>query len=473
VRLRLTLWFVFGIVLVTALGAAGVYAILSNQLRSDLDERLAQQLTHFQQVVGASADEQALIDSAKAYLSGPQSNALRRNGYVFSMQTADGTIISNSSEVRLEELAESRALLESGEPFLVDADTAEETLRVAGTPVMLDGEQIGAVQIAGTLTAVSDTLGSLLVLLAVGGAIGCVIVGLGSWVLLGRALEPVRRITRTAAAISQEDLSRRIGYSGARDEIGELALTMDAMLDRLQSAFAAQERFIADASHELRTPLTIMKGHLQVLDRQESPDPKFVRQEHALVLDELDRMNRLVADLLTLARATRVDFLRHDVVDVDGFLSSLAAQGTHLGDRDWQVDALPGGTVRADQDRLTQVFLNLMQNAVRHTEPGRRIALGAEWVAAGSGRGLALWVRDEGVGMDEQTAKHVFDRFYRGGMPGDGDDGLGLGLAIVRAVVEAHGGMVTVRSALGEGAQFTIFLPSAAPAEGLQTPTSA
>ena len=441
-------------------------------MRNDLDERLAQQLTHFQQVVGNSADEQALVENAKAYLSGPQSNALRRNGYVFSMQTTDGTIISNSSEVRLEDLAESRALLESGEPFLVDADTAEETLRVAGTPVMLDGEQIGAVQIAGTLTAVSDTLGSLLVLLAVGGAIGCVIVGLGSWFLLGRALEPVRRITRTAAAISQEDLTRRIGYSGPRDEIGELALTMDAMLDRLQSAFAAQERFISDASHELRTPLTIMKGHLQVLDRQESPDPEFVKQEHALVLDELDRMNRLVADLLTLARATRVDFLRLDEVDVDGLLSSLAAQGTHLGDRQWLVDALPGGTVRADQDRLTQVFLNLMQNAVRHTEAGQRIALGAEWVGTDPGRGLALWVRDEGVGMDEKTAAHVFDRFYRGGMPEGGDDGLGLGLAIVRAIAEAHGGTVAVKSALGEGAQFTIFLPSAAPRDGFRTAAS-
>ena len=138
---------------------------------------------------------------------------------------------------------------------------------------MLDGEQMGAVQIAGSLTAISDTLRSLLVLLAVGGALGCVVVGLGSWFLLGRALEPVRRITRTAAAISQEDLTRRIGYSGPKDEIGELALTMDAMLDRLQSAFAAQEQFISDASHELRTPLTIIKGHLQVLDRQESPDP--------------------------------------------------------------------------------------------------------------------------------------------------------------------------------------------------------
>ncbi len=466
-RLRLTLWFVFGMVVVTALGAAGVYAILSNQLRNDLDEQLSQQLTHFQQVVGPATSEQELIDNTKAFLSGPQSNALRRNGYVFGLQTLDGTVISNSGDIRLEELAQSRDLLTSGEPFLADADASGVTIRVAGTPVMLDGTQIAAVEVAGTLTAIGDTLQSLLLLLAVGGAIGCVIVGLGTWFLLGRTLEPVQRITRTAAAISQEDLSRRIAYKGPRDEIGELALTMDAMLDRLQSAFAAQERFISDASHELRTPLTIMKGHLQVLDRQEDPDPEFVRQEHTLVLDELDRMNRLVADLVTLARATRVDFLRLEEVDVDGFLSTLATQGQHLGERSWRVDALPGGSIRADQDRLTQVFLNLMQNAVRHTQTGQLIALGARWTGEGGGRSLALWVRDEGTGMSAETAAHVFERFYRGEAVEEADDdGLGLGLAIVRAVVEAHRGTVTVASTPGKGATFTILLPTAPRSEG-------
>ncbi len=279
-------------------------------------------------------------------------------------------------------------------------------------------------------------------------------VGLGSWLLLGRALDPVRRITRTAAAISHEDLSRRIRYSGPKDEIGELALTMDAMLDRLQSAFATQEQFISDASHELRTPLTIIKGHLQVLDRQESPDPTFVKQEHALVLDELDRMNRLVADLLTLARATRVDFLRKESIGLDAFLQSLAAQGPHIGERAWLLDSLPGGSLQADQDRLTQVFLNLMQNAVQHTQDGQVIALGGERTPAG----VMLWVRDEGEGMSEEMVEHVFERFYRGTR--EKDAGAGLGLAIVKAMVEAHEGSIAVESRPGAGARFTISLPA-------------
>jgi two-component system OmpR family sensor kinase len=453
-RLRLTLWFVFGVILATVAGAVGMYGLLGQQLRGELDSKLIQQLNHYQQMVVSAESETTLAAATQDYLSGPQSNALRQGAYVFSLQTTDGTVVSNSGEIRLEELPATRSLLESGEPYLLDMSAGGQSYRVAGTPILLAGKQVGAVEIAGALAGISDTLRRLLMLLAVGGALGCLVVGLGSWFLVGRALGPVRRITRTAAAISHEDLSRRIGYTGPRDEIGELALTMDAMLDRLQSAFAAQEQFISDASHELRTPLTIIKGHLQVLDRQESPDPAYVRQEHALVLDELDRMNRLVADLLTLARATRVDFLRKESIALDAFLQSLVAQGPHIDERTWLLDSLPGGSVQVDQDRLTQVFLNLMQNAVQHTHPGQVIALGAERTPDG----VVLWVRDEGEGMSEDMVEHVFERFYRGS--GDKDAGAGLGLAIVRAIAEAHDGSITVESRLGAGTRFTVSLPA-------------
>lgn len=459
-RLRLTLWFVFGVVLITIAGAVGTFAILGQQLRSDLDARLLQQLDRYQQAVAFAPDPSALAAATETYLSGPQANPLRQNAYVLSLQTVDGTIVTNSADIRLEDLEETQMLLESGEPYLVNTSMDGRSCRVVGIPVLLDGEQVGAVEIAGSLADIDDTLRRLLVLLAVGGALGCLVVGFGSWIVIGRALDPVRRVTRTAAAISHEDLSRRIGYSGPQDEIGELALTMDAMLDRLQSAFATQEQFISDASHELRTPLTIIKGHLQVLDRQGSPDPVFVKQEHALVLDELDRMNRLVDDLLTLARATRVDFLRKEVIDLDGFLQSLVTQSPYLGERTWLLDALPGGSVRADQDRLTQVFLNLLQNAAQHTGEGQVIAIGG-----GRDRGrVVLWVRDEGEGMSEATIAHLFERFYRGAETraglGTDDSGVGLGLSIVKAIVEAHGGSISVESGLGAGTHFTIVLPA-------------
>ncbi len=455
-RLRLTLWFVFGVVVIVMAGAVGIYAVLSEQLRGDLDSKLEQQIYRFEQAVAGATDEQSLVGLTRDYLAGNEANPLRQNGFVLSMQTTDGSVVSNSDEIRPEDLAESDELLVAGAPYLTDAELGGSSYRVAGTPILLDGEQIGAVEIAGPLSEIQGALSRLLLLLAVGGALGCAAVGLGSWFLLGGALDPVRRITRTAATISREDLSKRIDYNGPDDEIGELARTMDAMLDRLENAFAAQERFISDVSHELRTPLTIVKGHLQVLDRQEEPSPALVKQEHELVIDELDRMNRLVGDLLTLARATRTDFLRKERIEVDLLLTSLIAQGTHLGEREWLIDALPGGIVEADQDRLTQVFLNLMQNAVAHTAAGQVIALGGS--DASSGRAVSLWVRDEGEGMDEEVREHVFERFYRG--VGESAGGrLGLGLAIAKALVDAHGGEIRVESAPGQGSRFVVSLP--------------
>jgi two-component system OmpR family sensor kinase len=456
-RLRLTLWFVFGLVVIVAAGAAGIYVVLSQQLRDDLDDRLAQQLSHYQQVVSGATSEQSLVDLTREYLAGNEANSLRRNGLVLSLQTRSGTVVSNSDDIRPEDLPASGDLLESGTRFISDAELGERSYRVAGTSIELQGERLGAVEIAGALGEIQTTLSRLLLLLAVGGALGCLAVGLGSWFLVGGALDPVRRITRTAAAISREDLTKRIDYAGPNDEIGELAQTMDAMLDRLQTAFTAQEQFISDVSHELRTPLTIAKGHLQVLDRQEDPSPESVRQEHALVIDELDRMNRLVADLLTLARASQVDFLRKEPVDLDLFLTSLAGQGPHLGEREWKIEALPGGTIEADQDRLTQIFLNLMQNAVAHTLSGQVVALGGSRSA--SSKAVLLWVRDEGEGMDSDVRRHVFERFYRG--KGDAAGGrAGLGLAIARALVDAHGGIVEVESAPGQGAKFAVSLPA-------------
>jgi two-component system OmpR family sensor kinase len=464
-RLRLTLWFVFAVLIIALLGAAAMYTVLSHQLREDLDNRLAQQLTRYEEMVSGATDEQSLVDQTRSYLTGNRANSLRQNGFVLSLQTVGGSVISSSDAVDLENLPDSQALLTSGTRFLTDAQFSGGDYRVAGTPVLSSGGVVGAVEIAGSLAEVDSTLNRLLLLLVVGGLIGCAAVGLGSWILLGSALEPVRRITRTAAAISREDLSKRIGYEGPKDEIGDLAATMDGMLDRLETAFTDQEQFISDVSHELRTPLTIVKGHLQVLDRQDNPSPELVKQEHGLVIDELDRMNRLIADLLVLARAGRMDFLRKEAVDLDLFLTSLATQAPHLGDRDWRIDNLPGGSVNADQDRLTQIFLNLMQNAAAHTQPGQVVALGGARKANGPRPGdqgapgaVTLWVRDEGEGMVEEVREHVFERFYRG--EGDVAGGrLGLGLAIARALVVAHGGHIAVESSPGQGARFTVTLP--------------
>jgi len=461
-RRRLLLWFVVATALVFGLGVAVANVVVGRQLESRVDQDLVGEISLYQRAVETATDEAVLVALTRDYLSAAESQRLRLSGMVLTLQMVDGSVVSNSADIRLEEVALPEAVGLGGRA-LVTSGTAAGPYRIAVTPVVMEGRAVGQLRIASPVQSLSDIRRQMLLVMLSAALAGIVAVGVGAWYLLGRTLRPVRELTRTAAAISREDLSRRIDYQGPPDEIGDLAATMNGMLDRLEEAFAAQDQFVSDVSHELRTPLTIVKGHLQVLDREESFEPDLVRREHALVLEELDRMNRLVAELLTLARVKRSDFLRREKLEADGFLRALAEQGPHIGKRDWVIDELPGAPVWADQDRLTQVFLNLMQNAVAHTAQGDTVALGGR----SRDDSVQLWVRDAGPGMTDEVKARLFERFYRGpetrnplpGRDGEGSWGFGLGLAIAKALVDAHGGRIEVESSLGEGSRFTVVLP--------------
>jgi len=271
-----------------------------------------------------------------------------------------------------------------------------------------------------------------------------------SWLVAGRVLAPMRALTDTARSISESDLTRRIAVTG-RDELAELSRTFNAMLDRLEDAFDSQRAFIRDASHELRTPITIVRGHLELL----GDDPQERRETVALVTDELDRMSRFVDDLLLLAQAGRRDFLRPDAVPLEDLTDELLAKARGLAPRAWSLDARGSGSVRADRQRLTQAVMGLAQNAAQHTEVGDSIALGT---AVRNGHVL-LWVRDAGPGVPEIDQGRIFESFARASNDRRRSDGAGLGLAIVRAIAEAHGGRVELVSRAGAGATFTLVIP--------------
>jgi len=254
--------------------------------------------------------------------------------------------------------------------------------------------------------------------------------GVAFW-LTGQLLAPLRRLRRTADGIGETDLSLRLPVTG-NDDITALTRTVNSMLDRLEAAFAGQRRFLDDAGHELRTPLTVLRGHLELLD---ASNPEDVEETRALLTDEVDRMSRLVGDLILLAKSDRPDFLAPAPVRLDVLTDDLLAKAAALGEREWRVDARAGDEVVADAQRLTQAVLALCDNAVKHTRPGDVVAVGS---AVRDGQ-VVLWVRDTGPGVREEDHERVFQRFGRSRLA-PGDEGFGLGLSIVAAIAAAHGG---------------------------------
>jgi signal transduction histidine kinase len=276
-----------------------------------------------------------------------------------------------------------------------------------------------------------------------------------AWLAAGRVLAPVRTLTDTARAITAETgLERRIEVSGS-GELAEVATTVNEMLDRLEAAFRTQLDFVNDAGHELRTPLTIVRGQLQTLD----DDPAERAETMALVDDELNRMGRIVDDLLLLAKAERPGFLELDLLDLEVFTVELHAKAEALGPRRWLIDAVGNTTMRADRDRLTQAMVNLAANAVHHTPPDAEIGIGSS-VEDGDAR---LWVRDTGIGVSSGDEDRIFDRFARGEHQRARSEGAGLGLAIARAVAEAHDGRVELINRPGQGATFAMVVPVQGP----------
>jgi signal transduction histidine kinase len=296
------------------------------------------------------------------------------------------------------------------------------------------------------------------------GALGVLFVaslGVG-WVVAGRVLRPIGRITAVARDIQATDLSRRIELPGPEDELKQLADTFDAMLARLDAAFAAQRQFTADASHELRNPLAIIRTNVDVALTDPHADPDDLRHTITVVKRASDRMARLVDDLLALARRQEPT-LEHEPVDLgvavteasDDFVVPAAARNIVL-DR----AIAPGVVVTGDRDALKRAVANLLDNAVRLAPAGSRIRL-----ATGS-EGDRAWiaVADEGPGIAPEDQPHVFDRFWRADKARSrADGGTGLGLAIVRQIAQSHGGSIRLQSKVGVGSSFVIWLPVTTP----------
>lgn len=346
------------------------------------------------------------------------------------------------------------------EPTRGTVETPAGPVDFVGVPAFAD-PNINANFVVAIFRTIEDQEVDQVTLAALG--VGLIVMFIGAVLaarVARRALVPVEAVTHTARSISDTDLSQRIEVEGD-DEIARLAHTFNAMLDRLEHAFNTQREFINDAGHELRTPITIVTGHLDVLD----DDPEERARTVALLMDELERMARMVDDLLVLTVADRPDFLSLQTVDVAALTEELSRKMRALAKRRWAVDESGRGWVVGDRQRLTQAIMQLIQNAVGHTEQGDEIALGSSV----DEERVRFWVRDGGTGVAPEDRRRIFERFARGKGSSGRSEGAGLGLAIVKVIAEAHHGQVTLGSELGKGSKFTIEMPLDQPADQLKS----
>jgi two-component system OmpR family sensor kinase len=334
-------------------------------------------------------------------------------------------------------------------------------LRVLSVPLLLGTRPIATIQLATSLLLVDETLNLLVTVLLMGSVIAMAIAGVVGWLTTRRALAPLESVTQTALRITRaDDLSRRISYQGPPDdEVGQLIHAFNQTLHRLENLFNSQRRFLADVGHELRTPLTVIKGNVDLMQRFGEADEESLTS----IENEVDRLTRMVGDLLLLAQAEsgKLPLDKH-VVELDTLMLEALNQMNilarekvqlHLGEIDQVL-------VCGDQDRLKQVLLNLIGNAINYTPQGGTVTL-----SLGKDQEEAiLTIKDTGQGIPEEDIPHVFERFYRAEKSRtrsrDGK-GFGLGLSIAYWIVRNHEGHIDVESTEGEGTTFTVRLPLA------------
>ncbi len=448
-RGRLTVWYtsVLGVVLI--LFGSAVYSIVSLSMVRQADDTLTKTAND---ILLASQSADTLAFTLRAL-------DLTTNVYVQVWDSQFG-LRSQSANVP--------AIGHAFDPDqLADTVRTYSTLNINGThmrvltvPVLgTEGEHVvGYLQLATSLTPVDQAQRLLLIVLIGGGLSSLIIAALVGWTTAGAALRPLDRVTETALQITRaDDLSRRIPeYGAGKDEAGRLILAFNETLERLERLFDVQRRFLADVSHELRTPLTAIRGNLDLLRRLSSPD-----QESMEAIDsEVKRMTRLVNDLLILAQAESGRLpLAHDVVEIDTLLLDVFKEGKILAQDkvELHIGREDQARVIGDRDRLKQVLLNILSNAIQYTPKGGQVDIGLARV----GEWARLTVTDTGPGIPSEDLPHVFERFYRSDTSRQRSKGggAGLGLSIAYWITRSHGGNIEVASDPAQGTTFSVWLP--------------
>jgi len=357
--------------------------------------------------------------------------------------------------------ADGLSALQSQQDWWESDTVSGELMLIYSRPIVQNGDTVYIVQVARSLTERNRTLQSLATTLGTAGLITILIAFGVGWFLSGLTLRPIHRITHTAQEIGDErDFTRRVDYTGPPDEVGRLANTFNEMLVRLQDAYQKVEHslqmqrdFVADVSHELRTPLTTLRGNLGLLRRNPPTPPEEQSDILADMVDESDRLIRLVNDLLMLARADAGRSLAKEPLEIRPVLEETVRLAHQLDiKRQITLESHPDFSILGDRDALKQVMLILLDNALKHSDGQVEVMVKQNTTQ------IEICVKDHGPGIPPDKLVHVFDRFYRG------EDepitpGFGLGLPIAKSLVEEMGGTIDIQSSLGKGSTVTLNFP--------------
>ncbi len=453
-RLRMTLLFTGVLSAVILIIGIAVYSLVSYQLRDQLDGVL----TEASNRLIASTEVNSFGNMALITLTDNDISQM----IVIQLWDKNGQLINSSDNRRLFQESIDPNNYETARTVFNDVWITTIHLRVMSVPLQLNGEPIGVLQVGTSLAPIDttqDTLISVLLITLLGGV--AIAIVLGGFVIR-RALKPLVIAKDTAVQISNaDDLSRRIPYKDQgveTDEIGELIKAFNQTLERLEKLFSAQRRFMADVSHELRTPLTVINGNVGLMRRMRKVDEESLDS----IEEEVDRLTRLVGDLLLLAQAESGKIpLDIKPVELDALLLEVYQQLRVLaGDRVIvKLADIDQVRVMGDRDRLKQVIINLGANAINYTQNGGLVQLGLS-KTKGQAR---LLVTDNGPGIAPEDLPHIFERFYRGEKSRtrqQDESSFGLGLSIAYWIIAAHGGRIEVSSILGEGSNFCVWLPT-------------
>ncbi|WP_013324877.1 sensor histidine kinase [Gloeothece verrucosa] len=446
-RVRLTGWYIILLGCTLAAFSSYLYLQLKYSLQSQVDRNL--------NITASEILNTLILDNEPPVLKKNNSSQkiasnLKQAGYAVRLITSTGKIVDGFGEYQ--EFPAPVPGQKGYSNFIYDSGI----WRVYNQPIILSKGR-GLLQVAQSLEPLKEASEHLLTLMLLSYPLILFLAGLGGLFLADRALRPIDNIIRTAQAINPDDITRRIGYAGSFDEVGRLAMTLDRMLDRLSAAFEHERRFTADASHELRTPLAVIKGRIGVTLSQNRTPEEYQATLQALEY-EVDRLIRLANGLLFLTRLEQ-ETIQFQQIDLSELLSILVEQ--------FQMMAEPRNILLTDNiepelmiagnaDYLTNVFLNLLDNAIKYTPDGGKVTVKAQPQA----EQVYIRVSNSGKGIAPENLPHLFKRFYR--VEADRSrhtGGTGLGLAIAYEIVRLHKGTITVESEVNQTTTFTVSLP--------------